>query len=284
MESKTLILLTAALVIVIGFLALNHRKDRDLTNSQESPRILSSDSPSETTPVSPEKAERILAWSQSERKAFLKRLPLEVKDGKANVKVSVSLLKRCEPGDLDAIRLDFNKDRQKRLKIGFENLENDREAYFSELPDNFFEKNKFEFQFSIPVSDTPAQYGFFVCSNKNAEKCSEKEFKEINDIFVEHHNNKEYTPKDRLYFFQYALIDSRGIAVFGIHPKGDEPFQAIETYVQERGVSSLAAKTVLEKSKKWTHLLGSLPVKFTGTSVELEIPQYSKEACEGEQK
>ncbi len=223
---------------------------------------------------------KVISWDRTEQRIGLKRTPLEMKNQEALLPVEIVTKGTCFPGDADAIEKDLQLAPEHRLLATLENLSGGGKPLLWEVPGSLFKEGSAKTVFRVSVSEEPKQYGFYLCTANASEKsCRDKVTKDVNEIFTEHLRNDPQAGKERRnIFFQYVLLDKRGLAAFMKPPKGERPFEELKKYAQDRKIAGDLGKEVnLAQDKMKT--LASYPVVFQSKGIKIELPKYNIAAC-----
>lgn len=235
----------------------------------------------EQSPEHEKRFQQLVRWEVQERQLDLKRMPLEMRNGEALLKVKLALKPVCFPGDADAIDLELDASPNHRLLVTIEPLSETKDNLSWTLPDNFLKKGLAEHEFKIRVSDKPLQYGFFLCTaESNDSRCGDKPVEDVNVIFREHIRGDKHAGKTpRNIFFQYFLADTRGLSAFSGTDKRQPPFEKLKNYLKERHEGNTHLDREVDLAKKHTKALKSFPFRFEGNTLQIELPQYQASAC-----
>ncbi|NBW98675.1 hypothetical protein EBR03_03800 [bacterium] len=243
-------------------------------------KILDQNSPDESEEAR-EKYLKVVAWDQSERKINLKRTPVPIKEGEATLNVQLTTKGTCFPGDANAIEMDLNAAPNHKLLASLENLSGDGKSIHWDLPSDFLKTGSATQVFRIPAGSKPAQYGFYLCTaDKSDKSCQGKTVRDINEIFTEHVRKDPKAGKElRILFFQYFIVDDRGVAAFSSYKNEDQKFEELKLYLKDRGLDGQNALREVDAAKKKMNTLLSYPFVFDGKSLKIELPQYNVAAC-----
>ncbi|NBV50474.1 hypothetical protein EBR78_04540 [bacterium] len=227
---------------------------------------------------------KLVAWDQSERKINLKRTPVSIANGEATLQVEITTKGTCFPGDANAIEMDLKAAPNHKLMATIEDLSDSGKSLHWDLPDGFLTQGMASKNFKLPVGSHPTQYGFYLCTAEKSDKtCQGKTVRDINEIFTEHVRKDANAGKElRTIFFQYFMLDERGVAAFASYKNEDQKFEELKQYAKERGVEGRNLANEIDGAKKKMNTLLSYPFVFDGKSLKIELPQYNLAAC-GEQ-
>lgn len=289
MEKKSRIYIILSVVFVIGAWFFLMRKPKPV------PESVVEGAPSTAIKILDEKAieeqtrgrdyMQLVQWDQTERKIDLKRTALPIVNGEAIIDVEVATKGTCYPGDANAIEMDLKSMREFKLLATIESLSGRGNSLSWDVPKDFLSKGSATKEFKLPVKQEPSQYGFFLCTARSGDKsCQDKKVRDVNEIFTEHLTKTGKLSKEpRNIFFQYFMLDDRGLAAFAGVPQGNEKFEQLKKYTKERNVNGNVESEV-EVAKKNIHTLLSLPFAFNGKKIKVELPQYNMAVCAQERK
>lgn len=288
MTKEKRILLAGAIVLVSVFLIFKSRKTSVTPEvevvSQENQQIrIVSPEEQKATPQQVARYQQLVKWEKEERRLDLKRMPLKIANGEAVLNVEIVTKGTCFPGDANAIEMDLKASPNHRLLVTVEELSGKADTLSWKIPENFLKEGSAKHEFKLKVSEEPAQYGFFLCTASSADsRCGDKPVKDINEIFTEHIRKDENAGKEtRNIFFQYFMVDTRGISAFSGTPKNDQKFEGLKKYAQERKMKNKAFDKEIDVAKKNMKTLLSYPFQFDGKKLTVELPQYNVAACAG---
>ncbi|NBX75690.1 MAG: hypothetical protein EBQ92_03985 [Proteobacteria bacterium] len=248
-------------------------------------KILESES-MEKSAAENEQHRKLVAWEQAERKINLKRTPVPIENGEATLEVQVTTKGTCFPGDANAIEMDLRAAPHHKLMATVEALSGAGKSLHWDLPDGFLAQGLASKTFKLPVGNHPTQYGFYLCTADRADKsCQGKTVRDINEIFTEHVRKDSNAGRElRTIFFQYFMLDERGVAAFSSYKNKDQRFEDLKQYAEERGVRGNNLANEIDGAKKKMNTLLSYPFVFDGTSLKIELPQYNLAACGQQEK
>jgi len=226
--------------------------------------------------------QQLVQRDKAEKSIGLKRMPLEVDGGKASLKVVLKLKPSCSPGDADAILQELTMDPSHKLLATFEDITGKEKGLSWEVPETLLKNGIAETVFKVPVKPEPSQYGFFLCTaKKNDSTCIEKEVSDINTIFTEHlTQNSSSEEVVRNIFFQYFIVDERGLATFTRIPKFDGPYQNLKQYLNDVNAPGKSNRAEIDAMKENLQTLDSLPSIFSQGTLVLELPKFRETACQ----
>lgn len=227
-----------------------------------------------------------IKWDKSQRKIGLSTYPIPIVNNEAILDLQVSTTTACFPGDANAIAMELKSSPSHKVLATLESLSGDGKSLSWDLPKSFFSAGKAGHEFRLPVSSEPVQYAFYLCTADSSDtSCRSKTVKDINEIFTEHIQKNPQAGKElRNIFFQYFILDERGLTAFADIPKGAQRFEDLKKYLQERQSSEKKMDEVIGLTKKNTQTLASLPFQFDGKKLKVELPEYRPEACAKSQK
>jgi len=225
----------------------------------------------------------VIQRDKMEKVVGLKRMALPVEGGEATLHVKITVKPACHPGDADAIIKDLKSEPSHKLLATLEDLSGNGKNFSWELPQSMIKDGQAEQTFKVPVKSDPAQYGFFICTAKKSDKtCSEKTLKDVNEIFTEHLTKQPNAGKEaRNIFFQYFLVDERGLSTFNRVPKGpgNPAFDNLKKYIKEAKATGRPDGSELDLVKKGLKAVNSLPAVFADGTLVLELPKFKEAAC-----
>jgi hypothetical protein len=227
-----------------------------------------------------------IKWDRSQRKIGLSTYPIPIVNHEAILEFEIATTGACFPGDANAIAMELKSSPSHKVLVTLESLSGDGKSFSWDLPRSFFSTGKAGHEFRLPVSPDPVQYAFYLCTAESSDtSCRSKTVKDINEIFTEHIQKNPQAGKElRNIFFQYFILDERGLTAFADTPKGAQRFEDLKKYLQERRSSEKKMDEVIGLTKKNTQTLASLPFQFDGKKLKVELPEYRPEACAKSQK
>ncbi len=287
------IIVVLALTMVLIFIVFKKREGH-LTFSLGTPVEQSSSERKEPQIVKSEKTipfssggtayQALVKKDRAEKLAGLKRMALPKEGELAQLKIVISIKPICNPGDADAILMDLKAAPNHKLLATLEDLSGKGKSLSWDIPSSLFKEKKAENIFKVPVSSEPTQYGFFICTaNESDTTCSDKEVKDVNEIFTEHLTKKVGAGQElRNIFFQYFLVDERGLAAFteGVNGRGNQVFDRLKKYVDEVKAPGKANRAEIDFAKNALKKIDSLPSVFSGDKLVLLIPKFTGSACQ----
>lgn len=224
----------------------------------------------------------IVARNKKEKAIGLKRMVLRREEGNALLNVKLTIKPACHPGDADAILKDLKAAPSHKLLAVLEDIAGNKKPLAWDLPAELFKQGHAEHLFKIPIKSEPSQYGFFICTAGSSDNtCSEKPTKDINEIFTEHLLKKPNAGRElRNIFFQYFLVDERGLAAFSGIPNGKQAFAELKKYTEEIKATGKTNRVELEFAKNAIQNIRSLPAVFSKDKLILELPKFQESACQ----
>ncbi len=238
-----------------------------------------------TTPLPPSSIsyQVIVKRDKMEKTVGLKRMALPMEGEEAVLSVTLSIKPVCHPGDADAILKDLKAEPSHKLLATLEDLSGQGKSFSWDIQQSIFKDGKAEKVFKIPVKADSSQYGFFVCTaNSSDNTCSDKNIKDVNQIFTEHLTKQPNAGKEvRNIFFQYFLIDERGISTFNRIPRGDgnPAFDNLKKHIIETNALGKPNHAEVDFVKKALKTNDSLPAVFSNGNLILELPKFKERAC-----
>jgi hypothetical protein len=288
MTKEKQILLGGTLVLLVFVLVFKSRRsvtplEAEVVSQGDQQIKIVSPEEQKATPQQVERYRQLVRWEKEERKLDLKRMPLKIVNGEAILNVELVTKGTCFPGDANAIEMELKASPNHRLLATVEELSGKADTLSWKVPENFLKEGSAKHEFKLKVSEEPTQYGFFLCTASSADsRCGDKPVKDINEIFTEHIRKDENAGKEtRNIFFQYFMVDSRGISSFSGIPKNDQKFEGLKKYAQERKMKNKAFEKEIDIAKNNMKTLLSFPFQFDGKKLTVELPQYNVAACAG---
>ncbi len=293
MKINVKVILVLVGVVFIGALVLRKKRSSLETFKPEnkvaesapaapSPEILTPEQV-QALPRSQGNIQTIVQRDKMEKAVGFKQMPLTVEGGEAKLKVVLSVKPVCHPGDADAFIQDLKAEPSHKILASLEELTGKERKISWEIPKTIFKDGKAEKVFQIPVGPDPVQYGFFICTAKSRDTfCGDKPLKDVNEIFTEHMNKQPNAGKEpRNIFFQYFLVDDRGISGLTHIPKGpgNPIFDNLKKYVQDSKIESKPNHEEIELVKKGLKANSSLPAVFDNGTLTLVLPKFKESAC-----
>jgi len=219
--------------------------------------------------------------SAIEERIGLQRIPIISVAGKAKLNVEVTTTPSCSYGDRDAIDMDLKASPQNKLIATLESLSGSLPPIVWDLSSALKGAELARKSFDLPAVDPPAHYGFFICTAPSiAEKCSDKRVMNINTIFTEHKRRDPNAGKIlRTFFYQYFILDSKGLMAFKANAEGVDNFSILKDYLSARGLSSKNLAKEVENVDSNTNTLLSMPLKFDGQNLKIELPKFNESQC-----
>jgi len=292
MTLQTNRLLAVVFVLFIVMVVVFSKKRESSVSVQETknptPSLLEKSAPKiiqdlSNPPTASSRAEfqSLIKKDRAEKEIGLQRMALPREGNQAQLKVVLSIKPSCAPGDADAILLDLEKAPSHRLLATFEDLSENQKSLTWEVPQSLFKEGRAEKVFQVPVHSEPIQYGFFLCTaNKNDTTCSDKKVQDINEIFTEHLTKKPNAGQQlRNIFFQYFLVDDRGLASFSQISKGEKVYDKLKKYVDETKAPGKPNRAEIDTMKTTLKTVDSLPAVFSNDKLILQLPKFKESAC-----
>lgn len=287
-DKKNLALTLLAVLLVVTILLMTRTSDQEsektknLQIKEPIPELIDlKQSKPHSDPNSKISFQALVQRDKSEKSIGLKRMPLQISEGEANLKVILTLKPSCNPGDADAIIQELTAAPDHKLLASFEDLSGQQKSISWDVPQNFLRLGKAENTFRVPVKTETAQYGFFLCiAQKNDTTCSEKEVTDVNKIFTKHLTQNSIEEEIlRTIFFQYFLVDDRGLAAFTRVSKFDEPYEKLKQYLDTVKAPGKANRSEIDLAQQNMQTLESLPSIFSQGTLILELPKFREVAC-----
>jgi len=233
-------------------------------------------------------SEQVKAWEkqdlaerQLEFQNFL--LPKEGSDSVLNIELKI--LPSCFPGDADAIGMDLKASPTFKLLGTLEGMSRGTLSESWEVPKDLFSKGSATTRFKLKARKEPLQLGFYVCTSKDGTSCQGKKVRDINDIFTEHLTKKSRAgQEERMIYYQYFLLDERGLRAFQGNPKGKAHFENLKKYAAERQFQGKDVNEGIDKAKEALETLISMPVKFEKETLIVSLPKYDAVECANMQR
>jgi len=224
---------------------------------------------------------RIAQWDHAEREISLKRTPVEIQNGEAILHVQLVSKSACFPGDANAIEMELKASPGHKLMVTLEKMGEGASSATWDVPSDFLEREEAHSILTLPVEKRPAQYGFYLCTAKREDtSCKGKRVQDLNLVFSEHVRKMPGAGKEpRTIFFQYFLLDDRGLAAFSQAKNNDQQFQNLKLYAKERSVDAIDLNREIDSVKENMATLASLPFVFDGKSITIELPKYDVKSC-----
>jgi hypothetical protein len=231
--------------------------------------------------ISRSEFQTLIKKDKLEKEIGLQRMPLPREGNQALLKVVIAITPSCSPGDADAILLDLAKDSSHKLLATFEDLSENQKPLTWEVPQSLFKEGKAETLFKVPVLPDPTQYGFYLCTaNGSDTTCKDKKIQDINEIFTEHLTKKSNAGQQlRNIFFQYFIVDERGLAALSKFSKGQKVFDKLKRYTEEAKIQNKSNRSDINWVKKTVETIDSLPAAFSKDKLVLQLPKFREAAC-----
>jgi len=220
----------------------------------------------------------------SQEEINFKSLQISCERKECTLKLAVIKSETCQLGDFDAIEADLTKTSDDQIALL--SLEPLGESDFSPLAisvtlDQI--RRGFSYKFQFPKPTSPVQLGLFICKDaKKENRCITKKYTEIDRLFFDATERSSfeqgYRSPDRIYFFQYLLLEHDSVSVFtSSTPDGlsEDIFKARTRFVGSRyptGKRKAASELIL--AQNITLVLRSLPLKFFNSAVYVILPKY----------
>ncbi len=297
MQQKQLLLLTGVILLIVGALVFRTRSRVAILTQVPPTEIVTSAPSLEPIIIDSKRSPAPQMISQTQIKEWVKNditerqldmksvaLPKEGADSLLNVELKLKL--GCMPGDADAIAMDLKAANGKVLLGTLEGMSAGTKSFSWEVPKDFLTGGVAKKQFKIAATTKPIQLGFYLCTAKGGDKtCQNKKVRDINEIFTEHLTNKPKAgEEERVIFYQYFLVDDRGLTTFQGYPKGEQQFDELKKYAGVRKFQGEKVNEGIDKAKAALTTLVSLPVVFNKDSLTIELPKYDVAACAKIQK
>lgn len=293
-KPKTVTILAAVFGVAFVFLIFRTKsrvENLNLTNSNEAvtavdeaPKksiVLESDSEFTRLAVNTKISEENTKWQLAEKRLNMKGTSLPKRGGEVLLNVELKKSPSCTPGDADAIEMDLKSAPENQLLVTLESMSRGPKSFYWEVPREFSTQGSANKTFQISVKREPLQFGLYVCTARLGTKsCQEKKVRDVNEIFTEHFTKKANAGKEeRVIFYQYLLIDDRGLSAFQESARGEQQFNELKGYARERKFQGDNVEAGIDSAKNNLETLLSLPVAFEKNKIVVELPKYDAMAC-----
>lgn len=207
------------------------------------------------------------------------------------ISVSTGSSGRCMVGDLDIISKELDYSRNRRLILSIEPLFKGK-ASFSPRAKRITEAQIARgqsFTFTFPYSEEPWHAAIYLCKDSSVEGlCSGKEIHDVNGVY--NHYRKILTkgilgpmeePSDKIYFFQYVLIQGDTITAFD-NQSLVENNRAFEHQLRPILSSAVQANSVAKRVYSLTNRIRSASISTADNSsrLRLDLPHLERGACQ----
>lgn len=209
------------------------------------------------------------------------KFPLDGKD--INVSIRIISTERCMVGDLDAIVREASLDTSAKFLLSIEPLTgSDKDfgpASKTTLDPRGLDSTQ-TFTLKIPVGENPEHLGLFICRDAaGSGKCREKDAVDIGKLLSDHMHMKA-TAADRIYYFQYLLLDHNTLTVVGgdVEPTSGAAFSG---YLTSRTGNALGAGSAADAAATLNATIRSATVTLKDFFIELDLPRSQPGKCPG---
>jgi hypothetical protein len=293
-KQKSIYILAGVFVVLLGLILFRLMKRNEIpatySLSDQTQVIVSGNSTgsnaSELGSVSPETVARWAKWHLKEKELGMRSLSLPKAGKNSLLEIFIQVTPGCTPGDADAIAMELKAAPQHRLLATLEGMSQGLKSFSWELPQDFLSTGQAQNKFEIPATEEPLQYGFYLCLASSGEKsCQNKKIIDINKIFTEHLTKASNAgQEEHVIFYQYLLVDEKGVSIFQESPRGQQRFDELKKYAAERKFQGDNANQGIDQAKEALQTLLSLPIVLEKDHLILELPKYDARACAQKQE
>lgn len=230
------------------------------------------------------------------------------KSGKSHalLKFELKALKRCVFGDLDALLLDIKRsDNSAELQLSIEPIPlTEQTALYAVANLDKRTKNSLgSFEVELPVTTEPQLYGVYLCSVPRSRRyptpCSSQNLVDINDMLLPYRvdSSKAISPDGtlkaapltnhrkskglyKIYYFRFLLASKNRISVLS-EALNDEGYIQLSKYLSTLLASPSETTKAVEEIKRYSKVLGSIPLKPNDGALQIPLPYYSRKKCLG---
>lgn len=294
MKNKSILILLGVLIVLLGLLVARSK-------SRLAPPVTLQSPPSENIPKAEPQvvdstrglpsrmsSEQVKAWDKqdlAERQLELQNFLLPKEGADSVLNIELKILPSCFPGDADAIGMDLKASPSYKLMGTLEGMSRGTVSESWEVPKDLFSKGSAKTRFKLKARKEPLQLGFYVCTSKEGLSCQGKKARDINDIFTEHLTKKSGAgQEERMIYYQYFLLDEKGLRAFQGNPKGKDHFENLKKYAAERQFQGKDVNQGIDKAKEALETLISMPVKFEKETLIVSLPKYDAVECANMQR
>ena len=214
--------------------------------------------------------------------AFALKVP--VVNGLVGAKIRFTSERRCETGDLDLLIREKTLDRDAPFLLTLERLDGVKSKGKENVkvinPRNI--ETGLSAALAVAPSDTPVNYGLFICrDSKNTGSCLDKRIENLNRLLSMHFNGTPDKPADRVYFFQYLILENNTFTAVNslMDPKS---YSSLEKYLAQRTKNQFGSKNMSSKAQNINQTIRSAPVEVTENGFVANLPRHDRGLCQQE--
>ena len=215
--------------------------------------------------------------------AFALKVP--VVNDLVGVNVRFTSERRCETGDLDLLIREKTLDRSSPFLLTLERLDGMSKSKGKENikvinPRNI--ETGMSAALAVPPSKSPVHYGLFICrDSQNTGSCLDKRIENLNRLLSLHFNGTPDKPADRVYFFQYLVLENNTFtAVNSLMDR--KSYSSLEKYLAQRTRNQFGAKNMSAKAQNINQTIRSAPVQVTENGFVANLPRHDRGLCQKE--
>ena len=194
---------------------------------------------------------------------------------------------RCMVGDLDIIGKELEHSPESKLLLTIEPLQpTDDGPYVSKEITIAKIAGGVRIPLLLPRSDGLRHMALYVCKDSTGEgRCRDKSVGDLNKVYQAYYPlnggkpvSDSYRATDKIYFFQYLLLDGDSLVAFDTEATVKES-EKLESYLVERTRKTSEAREVVGRVSKMNDTINSVPVAFTGSYIHLDLPRLDQSIC-----
>ncbi len=194
---------------------------------------------------------------------------------------------RCMVGDLDIIGKELEHSPDAKLLMTIEPLQpNDDGPYISKEITIAKIAGGVRIPLLLPRADGLRHMALYVCKDSTGDgRCRDKAVGDLNKVYQAYYPLNggkpvadSYRATDKIYFFQYLLLDGDSVVAFDTEATVKES-KKLEDYLVERTRKTSEARDVVARVSKMNDTINSVPVAFTGSYIHLDLPRLDQSVC-----
>ena len=194
---------------------------------------------------------------------------------------------RCMVGDLDIIGKELEHSPESKLLLTVEPLQpTDDGPYVSKEITIARIAGGVRIPLLLSRGEGLRHMALYVCKDSTGEgRCRDKSVVDLNKVYQTYYPlnggkpvGENYRATDKIYFFQYLLLDGDSLVAFDTEATVKESKQ-LEGYLVERTRKSSEAKEVVSRVSQMNDTINSVPVTFTGSYIHLDLPRLDQSIC-----
>jgi hypothetical protein len=194
---------------------------------------------------------------------------------------------RCMIGDLDIIREEINHSRKKNILLTLEPLlgGSDFPAQTSRIPNGELGRGV-DHPLVLPANAQPLHAALYICKDDDGDgRCGRKPPAKMERIYTAYMQSRrrslpaaEIEPGDKIYFFQYLLVEARTATVFNSDMSATS-YNELVSFLDARGISTDEALAIVRRVRRLNTIIRSATVEVRGSFFDLVLPHVDGALC-----